>query len=302
MHGVITDRAGQVCEGAHVTLAQAGNAAEARTAISDNEGRYVFGDVPPGPFTLSVTAEGFKPMTVTAVLAPGQSYEAEPVMLVVTAEAEVEVIASRREIAVEQVREEEHQRVLGVIPNFFVSYAADAQPLTPRQKFHLAWRNESDPISVLSIMTTAATGQATNSPKEWGQGSAGFARRYGAAYGDDFLGTMLGSALLPSLFHQDPRYFYKGTGSKRSRILYAIRSSVICRSDAGRWQFNYSSLLGNFAGAGLSNLYYPAASRNGIGLTFQNILIAKATGAAQNIFQELYVRKLTSKGPGAGTP
>jgi hypothetical protein len=299
IHGVVLDREGTVCEGAHIALVQAGPAASpARTAISDSEGRFVFGDVPAGPYQLTFSSSGFASQTVSGVLHSGESFEAQPIVLLVsTASSEVQVTASRVEVAEEQVREEEQQRVLGAIPNFYVTYVHDAPPLTSRQKFSMAWKTSIDPITFLSTGAFAGIEQATNSYSAWGQGTEGYAKRYAAGYADNFIGTMLGSALLPSLLKQDPRYFYKGTGTVRSRILYAIANAVICKSDSGRWQPNYSSITAGFASAGISNLYYPAANRNGMSLTFENFLIDKATGAAQNIFQEFVVRKLTPKLP-----
>ena len=106
---------------------------------------------------------------------------------------------------------------------------------------------------------------------------------------------MIGGAILPSLLKQDPRYFYKGTGTTRSRILYAIANSVICKGDNGRWQANYSGILGSLAAGGISNIYYPASNREGASLTFEEALLGIAGGAAQNLFQEFLVRKLTPK-------
>lgn len=299
IHGVVENREGAVCEGAHISLTQAGSAdSAARTAISDSEGRFVFGDVPAGPFQLTFSSDGFVTRTLSGVLGSGESYEAPPAILLVTAaSSEVQVTASRVEVAEEQVREEEEQRVLGAIPNFYVTYVHDAPSLTSRQKFNLAWKSSIDPVTFLSTGAFAGIEQASNSYSAWGQGTEGYSKRYAAGYADDFIGTMIGSALLPSLLKQDPRYFYKGTGSTRSRILYAIANSVVCKSDSGHWQPNYSSIGASFASAGISNLYYPAANRNGMTLTFQNFLIDKATGAAQNIFQEFVVRKLTPKIP-----
>src|SRR5580698_1183712 len=97
----------------------------------------------------------------------------------------------------------------------------------------------------------------------YGQGAQGYAKRFGASYTDGFVGTFLADAVLPSVLHQDPRYFYRGTGSIRSRALYAMASAVICKGDNGRWQPNYSNVLGNLAAAGISNAYYPASNRNG---------------------------------------
>ena len=304
VHGVVVDREGTACEGAHVVLEQTSFIPSVvRSATSDSSGRFNFPAVAPGAFNLSISSGGFATQVVVGYLRPGESYEAQPIaLLVTTAKSEVRVTASPREIAQEQIREEEQQRVLGIIPNFFVSYSPDALPLTPRQKFHLAWKDSFDPVTLMSTAATAAFEQAGNSYPGFAQGAAGYAKRYAAAYGDDFIGTMIGSAILPSLLKQDPRYFYKGTGTVRSRFFYAIESSVICRSDAGRRQLNYSNLIANLGSAGISNLYYPAADRHGVTLTFENFLISKAISAGQNIFQEFFVRKFTRRAPIFGPP
>ena len=295
IHGVVIDRTGAVCEGARVALTQSGSSSQSRSAITDEQGRYVFADVPAGPFTVTVSGEGFTPQIISGQLGSGESLELKPVVLLVTTATQVQVTANLHEIGQAQLALQEEQRVLGVLPNFFVSYAKDPVALTPRQKFQLALRNEIDTMTFFSVSVTASLEQADNTPNTWGQGVSGYTKRYAAAYGDDLIGTMLGSALLPSLLHQDPGYFYKGTGSKTSRILYAIRSSVVCRGDNGRWQTDYSHVFGDLAAAGLSNLYYPAANRNGLELTMRNLLFAKATGAAQNILQEFLIRRLTPK-------
>jgi hypothetical protein len=137
---------------------------------------------------------------------------------------------------------------------------------------------------------------AHNDFRGYGQGAQGYAKRYGAAYADTATGTLIGSAILPSLLKQDPRYFYKGSGSKRSRVLYALANSVICKGDNGHWQANYSSILGTLAASGISNLYYPAHDR-GAGLTFENTLIAIGATAATNVLQEFVIRKLTPNVP-----
>ena len=127
----------------------------------------------------------------------------------------------------------------------------------------------------------------------YGQGAQGYAKRYGASYANLATETFIGGAILPSLLKQDPRYFYKGSGSKRSRILYAIANAVICKGDDGHWQANYSSILGSLAAGGISNLYYPPKNRDGAELTFENALIGIGESAAANIFQEFVVRRLT---------
>ena len=127
----------------------------------------------------------------------------------------------------------------------------------------------------------------------YGQGAQGYGKALRRGYADVVTGTFIGSAILPSLLKQDPRYFYKGSGSKRSRILYAIANSVICKGDNGRWQANYSNILGSLAAGGISNLYYPAQDRNGAALTFENAAIGIGATAAANLLQEFVIRKLT---------
>jgi hypothetical protein len=95
------------------------------------------------------------------------------------------------------------------------------------------------------------------------------------------------------VLHQDPRYFYKGTGRIASRALYAIASVVICKGDNGRWQPNYSNVLGDLAAAGISNLYYPASDRDGAELTIRNSLIGTAGGAVGNLFQEFLIKRIS---------
>ena len=143
--------------------------------------------------------------------------------------------------------------------------------------------------------------QADDSYSGFGEGAEGYAKRYGANYADELIGTMLGGAVLPSLLKQDPRYFYKGTGTKRSRALYAVANAVICKGDNGHWQPDYSALIASVAAGGISNLYYPAADRNGVSLTFENAGVGFAYSAVENLFQEFVVRKLTPKIPHYGS-
>jgi hypothetical protein len=180
-----------------------------------------------------------------------------------------------------------------------VTYIPDAAPLDTKQKFQLAWKTTVDPVTFGITPAAAGLEQATNQYGGYGQGAQGYGKRYGAGYADLVTGTFIGSAILPSLLKQDPRYFYKGTGSTGSRILYAIANSVICKGDNKRWQANYSGILGNLASGGISNLYYPANDR-GAGLTFENTLIGVGTTAAANVIQEFFIRKLTPNIPNHG--
>ncbi len=217
-------------------------------------------------------------------------------MTLATENTAVQVVLPRVEVAEAEIKEQEKQRVLGLIPNFYVSYLHDAAPLTSKQKFELAWRTTVDPVNFALIGAIAGIEQAQNDFSAYGQGAQGYGMRYGAAYADSAIGTFIGSAMLPSLLKQDPRYFYKGNGSTRSRILYAIANSVICKGDNKHWQANYSGIIGSIAAGGISNLYYPAQDR-GAALTFENAFIGIGETAAVNLLQEFLIRKLTPNRP-----
>ncbi len=254
--------------------------------------------MPPGEFRLTIAAVGYATRTVSGVVRSREDLDLHQVAVSIQATAsDVRVTVPQEEIAQLEVNAEEHQRVLGFVPNFYVSYVSHPVPLSSKQKFDLAWKTVIDPVTLGWTGVIAGAEQANNNFPGYGQGAAGYGKRFGAVYGDGFFGTMIGNAILPSLLKQDPRYFYKGTGSTRSRILYAIASSVICKGDNGRWQTNYSGILGALAAGGISNLYYPASSRNGAALTFENAAIGTAATAAANLFQEFLLRRLTPKVP-----
>ncbi len=207
--------------------------------------------------------------------------------------ASVTVYATQHEIAAAEVAEAEKQRVFGVIPNFYVVYSPNPTPLSKGQKFHLAWRSTIDPVSFLGTGFVAGVEQATNAFPGYGQGATGYAKRYGASFADGAISTFLGGAILPSLFRQDPRYYFQGTGTTGSRAGHAVASVFVTHGNNGKRQFNYSNILGNFASAGLSNLYYPASDRNGAGLTFANVAIGTGFGMFGALMQEFVVPRLT---------
>jgi hypothetical protein len=292
--GTVLDANGAEVEGATVTLEEA-SGKDRRGATTDDNGFFRFNSVEPGSFKVTVTAKGFSNWSSAGLmLHPNEDYDLPPVELrIATSTSVVEVVSTRHDRVEEDIRAEEKQRVLGVIPNFYVAYNWDAEPLSTGQKYRLAWRTSIDPISIVISAGVAGVEQSQNTFSGYGQGAAGYAKRFGAAYGDGFVSTFLSDAVLPSLLHQDPRYFYKGKGSIRSRALYAIASVVICKGDNGHWQPNYSNVLGNLAAAGISNAYYPASDRKGVGLTIQNSLIETAGGAAGALFQEFLVKRIS---------
>ncbi len=291
--GTVVDQTGAVVAGARVRLTRDAQS-PAQEVLTDDAGQFTFFNLAPGPFQLSIASAGFAAHTAAGILHSGDSYAVPQIALIVASDTtELRVLLTPTEIAEDQIKQQEKQRVLGVIPNFYVTYVPNAVPLSPKQKFELAWKSTIDPVNFGITGAIAGIQQAQNDFSGYGQGTAGYARRYGASYGDLVTGTFIGSAILPSLLKQDPRYFYKGTGTTKSRIMYAIANAVICKGDNGRWQPNYSSIVGSLASGGISNLYYPSENRNGAALTFENALIDIGATAATNILQEFVIKRFT---------
>jgi hypothetical protein len=294
--GTVVDRTGAMIAGARVKLSR-DDASLNLEATSDSDGQFYFGGVAPGPFRLTITSPGFTMLTFSGTLHSGEDCTVPPVeMKVAESTAEVKVSLTPVEEAEAEIKDEEKQRVLGVIPNFYVTYNPTAAPLRPRQKFELAWKLTIDPVNFGVTAAIAGIQQATNDFSGYGQGAQGYGKRLGAAYADSVTSTFIGGAILPSVLKQDPRYFYKGTGTRRSRVLYALANAVICKGDNGHWQPNYSALMGSLAAGGISNLYYPESDRD-VTVTFENTLIGIGASAANNLLQEFVIRKLTRNVP-----
>jgi Carboxypeptidase regulatory-like domain len=299
LSGTIVDQSGAVISGARIALIVEVQPPQ-RELLSGNDGQFSFANVAPGPFHLTITAAGFATQTVSGIRRSEEDYNFPQIALAVaTNVTEVQVGLTQTEVAEQEIKIEEKQRVLGMLPNFYVSYNANAVPLSSNQKFKLAWKTSIDPVTFGMVGIVAGFEQVENHFSEYGQGTLGYGKRFGAGYADTVAGTFVGAAILPSLLKQDPRYFYKGSGGKPFRFVYAIASSVICKGDNGRWQANYSNVLGSFAAGGISNIYYPPQDRNGAGLTFENGAIGIGASAASNLFQEFIVRRLTPRLPHA---
>lgn len=186
------------------------------------------------------------------------------------------------------LKQEERQRILGVVPNFnTVESAANVPPLSARQKFHLMYRSSIDPFVFVADGFVAGIGQARDSNPGFGQGAEGYFKRFGAAYADTVDGSLWGNAILPSLLKEDPRYFRMGAGSFRHRFLYAASTTVWCRRDNGTWGPSYANVLGNFISGGISNAYYPAEDR-GFEQTIDGALTVTAEGAIGAEFVEFW--------------
>ena len=300
--GTVLDATGAPVAGAQVRLTRQTTTPAAQT-YTEPDGHFSFVHVAPGRFYLSIGLAGFKTKTVSGDVPDKQDYLAPAITLelapVVT---DVSVHLTTEEIATEQIKVQEQQKLLAVIPNYYASYVADAAPMNPKQKFELAWKLVIDPSSFVIAGIIAGGQQANNSFPGYGQGAVGYANRFGAAYGDFFIGTYVSNAILPSILKQDPRYFYKGTGTVKSRILWALERSVMARGDNGHMQPDYSGILGSLAAGSISNLYYPAGSQHGFSTTLTNTLIGIGTGAGVNILQEFVFRKVTPKVPKVDPP
>jgi hypothetical protein len=210
---------------------------------------------------------------------------------------------TQREKAEQQLQEEKKQRVLGVLPNFNITYRGDAVSLTAKQKISLALRSATDPVTFGVAIVVAGYGEAADSDSGFPWGAKGFGERAGAKYLDAFDGTMIGNGILPAILHQDPRYFRLGHGSNTHRLLYSVSTTFICKHDnTGKWEPNYSNVLGNIASGALSNFYYPT-NDSGIGLTIGNGFIVSGEGALGAVFDEFWPdisRKLFHKDPTHG--
>jgi hypothetical protein len=215
----------------------------------------------------------------------------------------VTVSGSKEDLAEEQVQIAIQQRVVGIFPNFYSSYDWNAPPMEARQKLQLGIRSVFDPVSFLGVAAIAGAEQYENVFPAYGSGIEGYGKRYGAALATHVSADLLSRAIYPAIFHQDPRYFYKGNGSIGSRALYAISAAVMARDDDGRWRPNYSNVLGNFSAGAISNLYYPASDR-GASLVFLNGLADTGGDAAANLVREFILKRFTSHAPkgAAGQP
>lgn len=293
--GTVTDVNGDTVPGATVILKSSEQ--DGRTVVTPENGSFEFRDVKPGiPYQISISANQFANWTSTTItLQPGQFKIVTDIRLAIEVEhTTVDVHYDPVEVATEQIKAEEKQRVFGVIPNYYVSYEKDPAPLTTKMKFGLALKVSTDPVTAAGVLVVSAARQAGNSPK-YGQGWGSYGERVGATAADGFTDIMIGGAILPSLLHQDPRYFYQGTGTTGSRIRHAVFSPFVARYDNGKWGPNYSSMGGDLASSALSNLYYPRSNR-GPGLVFGNFAIGTAERIGASLAQEFLIGKFTKRG------
>jgi hypothetical protein len=298
--GVVTDTDGSAVSNAQVSLAEEGSSTS-RTTPADEHGVFEFTSVPEGRYIVRINAPGFASWKIKDVLVV---HEGEGVVMP-TVQLGVEGISTSvnaitvEDLAEEQITTEVHQRILGILPNFYVSYVPDAAPLTRKQKFKLAVHVSADPVTYFTTGVTAGIEQWQGDFAGYGQEFSGYAKRYAATYGDRLSSTFLGAAALPSLLHQDPRYFYRGHGRVITRALYAISTVAVCKGDNGKWQPNYSNVGGNLGAAFVSTLYYPASDQHSVQVTVDKTLLGVAEGAIGTLFQEFLLHHFTHGAPPA---
>jgi hypothetical protein len=292
--GTVLDASGAGVPGAEVSLAD-GDGTQLRTMASEANGEFNFTKIPPGPYVVIVNAKGFALFTSAEfVVTVQQAYEVPNVSLSI-ASANIEMTVRPTEIiAAEQIRAEEKQRLIGFFPNFYTSYVSDAAPLTSKQKFSLATRGTFDPVAMIGVGIAAGLEQATNAYAGYGQGAEGYSKRFAAKFLDGRSSDFLTHAVFPSLLHQDPRYYYQGSGPLKSRLIHAVSSAFLTRSDSGRTVPNYSYLLGDMCSGALSNLYYPKANR-GAHLVFTNTAVGLAGRVGTNLLREFLSKRSTPR-------
>ena len=262
--GTATDGAGDVVPNAAVVL-ECAAPEDARHTVTQDNGFFKIADAKPGvPYHVIVNAPGFASWTSNEItLEPGQSFIVTDITLRIATVQTTVTAATPDELATQQVKAEEKQRVLGgIVPNFYAVYDRNAVPLTPKLKFQLALKALTDPATIAGFGFNAAIYQMSGYPS-YREGTAGYAERLGATFAGGYTNILVGDAVLPSLLHQDPRYFYQGTGTKKSRLLHALSTPLITRGDDGRREINFSNIGGDLASGAIANAYYPSKDRGG---------------------------------------
>ena len=296
IQGSVTDSSGAPIFAAVVTVEDA--AGNRHTTVTDADGAFKISSLAPGNYGVKISASGLADWTASNV-PTSESPEAKPLQAVLQVAMQVTqmtVSPPQNEVAAAQLEKELKQRALGVFPNYYVTYESHPAPLSPQQKLHLGLKTLLDPTTFLAAGITAGIQQKMNSYWQWGQGSEGFAKRFGAAYGTQVQSLLITSVLADSLFHQDPRYFYSGQGTKKQRAWYAVKSAFLTKGDNGKWQPPYAGLIGTVASAEIAQAYYPG-SRTQYTLLGRDLMFHFGGLIALNLGEEFVLKKLTSHTP-----
>src|SRR5712692_7186834 len=279
----------------HATVVLQKPVGDPLTVVTKDDGSFAFHDITPGiAYQVTVGAEGFTEWSASVTVEPGQEKTLTDVTLhILAVQRAVTVTYSSEEVAAQQLKAEEQQRVLGFIPNLYVTYEPHPEPLTTKMKFELAYKDLTHPVFFVRTAAWAGVQQANGTP-DYRQGAKGYGERLGVGLADATTEGLIGNAILPSLLHQDPRYFYQGTGTKWSRARHAMLAPFVCKGDNGATQPNYSEWGGSLVGYSISTAYYPRSSRTA-GHVFENFGIDMGLHVASSLAQEFILDKFTRK-------
>src|SRR5271169_5703143 len=219
----------------NATVILLGPAVDHLTAVTKDDGSFAFHDVTPGiDYQITVSAEGFGQWSSSVTVEPGHDNTLPDIKLrILTVQRAVTVTYSSQEVAAQQLKAEEQQRVLGFIPNIYVSYESHPEPLTAKMKFEMAYKDLTHPVFFASTAAWAGVEQAAGL-RDYSHNTRGYGERFGTGLADGVTQGLIGNAILPSLLHQDPRYFYQGSRTKKLRALHAILAAFVCKGDNGK--------------------------------------------------------------------
>jgi hypothetical protein len=296
IEGKVTDTAGYTILGAVVAVE--GPDGSQHTTVTDESGAFRISSLTLGNYNVKISANGMTDWTAVnvPVSVNPDSHGLAAAMQVAASVTTVTVGLPPDEVAREQFHQELKQRALGVIPNYYVAYGPHPAPLSPTQKFHLAYKTLVDPTTFAAAGITAGLEQWTNSYYQFGEGAEGFAKRFAAAYGTAATSLLITSALANSVFHQDPRYFYSGEGTRTQRAWYALKSAFRSKGDNGKWQPPYATVVGSIASAEISQTYYPG-SRTQYTLIGRSLMFHFVGLVALNFGEEFFLKKVTNHAP-----
>lgn len=292
--GTVTDVGDDPVAAATVVL-QGPVTRDRRTATTGDDGSFAFDRVTQGTtYQITVTAEGFAEWSSSVAVAPGQTKSVSDVKLrIETVQRAITVGYSPKEIAVQQLKAQEQQRVLGFIPNIYVTYERHPEPLTAKMKFHLAYKGLTHPTYFSWMAAWSGIQQAANTP-DYPQGAEGYGKRLGANLAGGVSEALIGNAILPSLLHQDPRYFYRGDGSTKSRLAHAMLAPFVCPGDNGHLQPNYSTWGGALISNAIATTYLPSSNRTASHV-FGSFAIGTGSHVALGVAQEFILAKFTHR-------
>ena len=294
IRGTVVDSTDDPIPGAKIVLQ--GPVGDRFTGVTKDDGTFALDETPAGvAYQIAVTAEGFAEWSSSITVEPEHEKTLPEIKLrILAVQRPVTVSYSSKEVAAQQLESEEQQRVLGFIPNVYVVYEPHPEPLTTRMKFELAYKDLTHPVFFARAAAWAGVEQAAGL-RNYPQNTRGYGDRLGTGLADGVTEGLIGNAVLPSQLHQDPRYFYQGSGTKKSRALHAILAAFICKGDNGAWQPNYSTWGGSLISSSISLSYYPSSDRNARHV-FGSFGIGMGLHVAGGLAQEFILGKFTSRG------